>query len=84
MTGVQTCALPIYGYICNKAGLLTLKLNTTAAVGTVQRVTGINTDLGWKIEQSANQIIHFGDVSTTTGAGGSLASTLKQIGRAHV
>lgn len=66
------------GYIANKAGLLTMTLPTTAAVETVLRVTGMNTDLGWKIAQSANQIIHFGSVSTTTGAGGSLASVLKR------
>lgn len=70
--------VPDVGYICNKAGLLTVTLPTTAAVGTVLRVTGINTDLGWKIAQSANQIIHFGNVSTTTGVGGSLASVLKR------
>jgi len=67
-----------HAYIVNKAGLLTTTLPTTAAVGSILRVTGINTDLGWKIAQSANQIIHFGDASTTTGAGGSLASTLKR------
>lgn len=66
------------GYICNKAGLLTMTLPATAAVGTVQRVTGMNIDLGWKIAQRANQIIHFGDTDTTTGAGGSLASVLKR------
>ena len=66
------------GYICNKAGLLTLTLPTTAAVGTTFRVTGMNTDAGWKVEQNASQQIHFGDVSTTSGTGGYLASTLKR------
>ena len=66
------------GYICNKAGLLTLTLPTTVAVGTVLRVTGMNTDAGWKVAQSANQQIHFSGSSTTIGAGGSLASTLKR------
>lgn len=66
------------GYICNKAGVLALALPATAAVGTVFRVTGMNTDLGWSVTQGANQQIHFGDVSTTSGAGGSLASTLKR------
>jgi hypothetical protein len=66
------------GYICNKAGLLTLTLPTTAAAGTVLRVTGMNTDAGWKVAQSANQQIHFSGSSTTIGAGGSLASTLKR------
>ena len=80
--GIQTIDLnPMIvdtGYIANKAGLLTFTLPTTAAVGIVLRVTGMNTDLGWKVAQSANQIIHFSGSSTTTGAGGSLASTLKR------
>jgi len=64
------------GYICNKAGVLALALPGTAAVGTVFRVTGINQNLGWSVTQAANQQIHFGNVSTTAGVGGSLASTL--------
>lgn len=63
------------GYICNKAGLLTLTLPASAAIGDIIRVTGINTALGWKIAQNANQRIHFGTSSTTTGVGGSLEST---------
>ena len=70
--------VPDNGYVANKAGLLTFTLPTTAAVGTVLRVTGMNTDSGWLIEQAANQIIHFSGLSTTTGAGGSIASTLKR------
>lgn len=62
------------GYICNKAGLLTLTLPTTAVVGSIIRVTGINTALGWKIAQSSGQTIYFGSSATTTGATGSLAS----------
>ena len=62
------------GYIANKAGLLTFTLPTTCAVGKVLRVTGMNTALGWKIAQSANQIIHFGTSTTTTGAGGYISS----------
>lgn len=62
------------GYICNKAGLLTLTLPTTAAVGSIIRVTGINTALGWKIAQNSGQTIYFGSSATTTGATGSLAS----------
>lgn len=64
------------GYICNKGSLLTLTLPTTSAVGNIIEVTGMNTALGWKIAQNANQVIHFGNSNTTTGASGSLASTL--------
>jgi hypothetical protein len=63
------------GYICNKAGLLTLTLPTTAAAGTLLGITGMNNATGWKIGQNANQIIHFGSSDTTTGTGGSLASS---------
>ena len=66
------------GYICNKAGLLSVTLPSTSSTGSVLRVTGMNTDAGWKIVQGAGQQIHFGDVSTTSGAGGYLASTLKR------
>lgn len=63
------------GYICNKAGLLTLTLPASSTAGDVFRVTGINTALGWKIAQNANQQIFFGTSSTTVGTGGSLASS---------
>lgn len=76
ITADQTAAVN-NGYICNKAGLLTLTLPTTSAVGSVIEVTGMNTNLGWKIAQNASQIIHFGATDTTTGTSGSLASTLK-------
>ncbi len=61
------------GYIANKGTLLTLTLPTTSAVNTVIRLAGMNAGL-WKIAQNASQKIHFGNVTTTTGAGGSLAS----------
>lgn len=62
------------GYICNKAGLLTLTLPASPSAGDVFGVTGINTALGWKIAQNANQQIFMGTSSTTVGTGGSLAS----------
>lgn len=62
------------GYICNKAGLLTLTLPSSPAIGDMFVVTGQNTALGWKIAQNANQQIFFGTSSTTIGTGGSLSS----------
>ena len=62
------------GYICNKGSALLLTLPATAVVGDSIRVTGINTALGWKIVQSANQQIFFGNQSTTLGATGFLQS----------
>lgn len=75
ITADQTAAVN-NGYICNKAGLLTLTLPTTSPIGSIIEVTGINTNLGWKIAQNVGQTIYFGDQQTTTGVTGSIASTL--------
>ena len=58
------------GYICNKAGLLTLTLPASPTAGDVFGVTGINTAVGWRIAQNANQQIFMGTSSTTIGVGG--------------
>lgn len=63
-------------YVANNSSLCTITLPSTAAVGTCQNVGGLGTG-GWKIAQNASQIINFGNVSTTTGTGGSLASSNK-------
>ena len=60
-------------YIANKVSLITFTLPATAAVGSVVRVTGISTG-GWKIAQNSGGIIHFGNVDSTTGAGGYVSS----------
>ncbi len=60
--------------IANNAGLVTLTLPTTAAVGDVIEIRGSGAG-GWLIAQNANQIIHVGSAASTTGAGGSVAST---------
>jgi hypothetical protein len=62
------------GYLTNKGTLLTLTLPTTAAVGSMLRVSGMNAGL-WKIAQNASQVIHFGKTDTTTGTGGFLLAT---------
>lgn len=67
------------GYIANKATLLTMALPTTSAVGSVCRISGMNAGL-WKISQAASQKINFGDVSTTAGVTGYLASVLTRDG----
>lgn len=64
------------GYVANNAGVVTLTLPATAAFGDMIRVAGKGAG-GWLIAQNAGQTIHFGSVDTTTGAGGSLASTLQ-------
>lgn len=64
-----------YGYITNNAGLVTVTLPSTAAVGDVVEVQGLGAG-GWKVAQNASQLIRGANgVVTTTGTGGSLAST---------
>lgn len=61
------------GYVANNAGLVTLTLPATAAVGDLFEVAGLGAG-GWAIAQNASQLIHFGNQVTTTGTGGSIAS----------
>lgn len=74
VTGTSQSMATDNGYIANNASLVTLTLPTTAAIGTVQSVAG-NGAGGWKVAQNSSQNIHFGNQTTTTGVGGSLAST---------
>jgi len=62
------------GYLTNNAGLVTVTLPTTAAVGDKVRVCGMGAG-GWKVAQNASELIDYGENTTTTGVGGSLAST---------
>lgn len=64
------------GYISNNAGFVTLTLPAVAAFGDEVRVGGKGAG-GWVIAQNAGQTIHFDGLDTTTGAGGSLASTVR-------
>ena len=73
-TGTSSTMSVANGYIANNAALVTFTLPTTASVGDIIRVTGKGAG-GWKIAQNASEIIHFGVVDSTTGTGGSLAST---------
>lgn len=62
------------GYIVNNGALITLTLPAVAVVGDTVRVSGKGAG-GWLIAQNAGQTIYFGTSTTTTGVGGSLAST---------
>jgi hypothetical protein len=62
------------GYTSNNAGLCTLTMPATAAVGDTLVVTGLGAG-GWLIAQNASQLVHVGSSVTTTGTGGSIAST---------
>lgn len=62
------------GVLANKSsGTLTLTLPTTAALGKVIRVSGMQNT--WRIAQNASQKIHFGKTDTTTGTSGYLENS---------
>ena len=62
------------GVLANKSsGTLTLTLPSTAALGKVIRVSGMQNT--WRIAQNASQKINFGNRSTTTGTGGYLENS---------
>jgi hypothetical protein len=75
ITGATQAIAAGNGYIANRSSLITLTLPATSAVGDTYSVANINTALGWNIAQNASQNIIFGNTTTTTGTGGSLAST---------
>jgi len=75
VTGISQGAAVNSGYIANNAGLVTITLPATSAVGSLVAVTGINNATGWKIAQNSGNQIFFGNTNTTAGTGGSLAST---------
>lgn len=62
------------GYYANRgAGNVVFTLPGVCAISTVIRIVGIQN--GWSVTQAAGQQVHFGNQSTTAGAGGSLASS---------
>ena len=73
VTGTSQTAAVNNGYITNNASLVTVTLPSTAAVGSIVRIGGKGAG-GWRLSQNASGIIHFGNVDTTTGTGGYLAS----------
>lgn len=62
------------GYINNSASLITFTLPAAANPGDTVRIVGYGTGL-WQVNQNAGQTIRFGKYDTTTGTGGSIAST---------
>lgn len=64
------------GYITNNVASVGLTLPATATLGSVLQIVGKGAG-GWDVVQGAGQTIHFLAQDTTTGAGGSLASTTR-------
>jgi len=63
------------GTIANKVGLLTMTLPATANIGAELAFANINTAVGLRIAQNANQQILAGTSATTIGVGGYLETT---------
>lgn len=67
---------PNQGYISNRGTLITFTLPAVAAEGSFIAIVGKGAG-GWSIAQNAGQTIHVIGLSTTTGVGGSLSSTVQ-------
>ncbi|MHB9161397.1 MAG: beta strand repeat-containing protein [Nitrosotalea sp.] len=74
VTGTSQSMSTNITYAANNAGLVTLTLPSVANEGDYVTVYGKGTG-GWKIAQNSGQIIHINSSSSTTGTGGSIAST---------
>lgn len=74
VVAINTAMLGNSGYIANSVGLIQLLLPAVAVVGTIIRVVAVAVG-GWQITQNAGQAIRFGNMATTAGVGGSLASS---------
>ena len=73
VSGTTQAAAVNNGYASNNAGLVTITMPSTAAVGDVVVIDGLGAG-GWKLAQNASQLIHFGSTVTTTGTSGFLSS----------
>lgn len=75
VTGTSQSMATNNGYVANNAGQVVFTLPSTANLGDIITVIGINNATGWKIAQNSSQQIMLGDVNTTAGTGGFLSST---------
>jgi hypothetical protein len=74
VTGTSSALVVGNGYIASNAGLVTLTLPATAALGDTIKIVGKGAGL-WKLAQNANQFVNIVSTTTTVGAGGSLTAT---------
>jgi hypothetical protein len=73
VTGTTQTAAASNGYFANNASLVTVTLPTTSAVGDTVAVAYMGAG-GWKLAQPASVNVQYGNKTTTTGTGGSIAS----------
>jgi hypothetical protein len=74
VTGTTQAGAADSGYVSDNASLVTITLPATAAFGTAFSIIGAGAG-GWKIAQNAGQNVQVGNVSSTVGVTGSVAST---------
>jgi hypothetical protein len=74
VTGTSATMVADNLYVTNNAGLVTLSLPATIAVGRRLLIRGSGAG-GWAIAQPAGVTIHFGTFDTTTGVTGGIASS---------
>lgn len=78
IAGTSQAAAINNGYVIGNAGLTTVTLPATAALGSVVVVAGSSVGVGgWKVAQNANQYIILGKLTSSVGVGGYVASTDK-------
>jgi hypothetical protein len=73
VTGTTQAAAVNQAYGCNNAGDVTVTLPATAVIGSEVQVS--NLQGGFTVAQNAGQSITVGNLTTTTGTGGSLSSS---------
>lgn len=74
VTGTSQSMLSNNGYIADNAGLVTLSLPATSIIGDELYIVGRGSG-GWAVSQGSGQQIIIGSSSSTSGAGGSIASS---------
>jgi hypothetical protein len=79
VTGTSQTMVSNNGYIADNAGLVTLALPATSAIGDELIIVGRGAG-GWSISQAASQQIIIGHTSSTVGVGGSVASSNRRDG----
>ena len=75
VTGATQTLIAGNGYVADRGSLITFSLPATAAFGDSYSIVGLAAG-GWIVSQNSGQSIIIGNQTTTSGAAGSLASSL--------
>lgn len=74
VAGTTQAAAINTGYVISNASLTTVTLPSVAALGSVVAIAGLGA-AGWLLAQNSGQLVHVSGRVSTTGVGGSVAST---------